>query len=189
MNFRFFISLIILFLLYIGCDLSEKNSAQAPEAEFNENKLDSVLKEKMDTVITNNSDSIISFNKSNEGKNELAGIHDLTLQWISWEDRGRITFTSIGKDKYTVEGIQDGIKTKGECKVCYLKIKGVIEKITSENLKFTGKIESSVHFIDSGNPCIKEGTFSFVATGNRKYWRCQNMEGCDGVTDYIDIYF
>jgi hypothetical protein len=189
MNFRFFISLIILFLLYIGCDLSEKNSAQAPEAEFNENKLDSVLKEKMDTVITNKSDSIISFNKRNEGKNELAGNHDLTLQWISWEDRGSITFIPIDQDKYRVEGYQDGNKVKAKCQGCYLKIKGIIEEVSLENLKFTGRIETSVHFIDSGNPCIKEGTFNFVAKGNRKYWRCQNMDGCEGVTDYIDIYF
>ena len=35
-----------------------------------------------------------------------------------------------------------------------------------------------------------KGTFNFVATGNRKYWRMQEMENpVDECVDYIDIYF
>ena len=30
---------------------------------------------------------------------------------------------------------------------------------------------------------------TFRVTQNRKYWRLQQMEVCDGLTDYVDIYF
>ena len=87
-----------------------------------------------------------------------------------------------------MEGLQKGNKSD-ECPECYLKIKGTIIEITSKKLTFTGRIESSIYHIQDGKPCIKEGTFDFVSTKNRKYWRCRNMNGCDGVTDYVDIYF
>lgn len=118
----------------------------------------------------------------------LAGKHALTLQWISWEKPGEITFTSIGENKYEVEGSQMGEKS-GECSNCYLKIKGVVREITPKKLEFTGIIKSSVYHIQGGEACTKEGTFDFLSTKDRKYWRCQNMDGCDGVTDYVDIYF
>ena len=120
---------------------------------------------------------------------DLSGKHNLTLQWISWNAPGKVTFTPTGKDEYRITGEQIGSKSNEECPECYLHIQGTIVKISPKVLRFTGFIESSVYHIQNGEPCIKEGTFDFVATGNRKYWRCQNMEGCDGVTDYVDIYF
>ena len=27
------------------------------------------------------------------------------------------------------------------------------------------------------------------ATGQRRYWRLQNIEACNGLADYVDIYF
>jgi hypothetical protein len=118
----------------------------------------------------------------------LAGKHALTIQWISWEKPGEITFTSIGDNKYEVEGSQRG-EDSGECPDCYLKIKGVVTEITPKKLEFTGSINSSIYHIQNGEVCTKEGTFDFLSTKNRKYWRCQNMDGCEGVTDYVDIYF
>lgn len=118
----------------------------------------------------------------------LAGKHALTIQWISWDKPGEITFTSIGNDKYEVEGSQMGEKS-GECPDCYLKIKGVVTEITPKKLEFTGIIKSSIYHIQDGEVCTKEGTFDFLSTQDRKYWRCQKMDGCDGVTDYVDIYF
>lgn len=119
----------------------------------------------------------------------IKGRHKLSLQWISWDDFGYIDFKRIGDKVYKVDGFQDGNKSNGECDNCYLKINGEISQISENVLSFTGKIESSVYHIQNGTPCIKEGTFEFKSVGGRKYWRCQNMNGCDGVTDYIDIYF
>lgn len=189
MNFQFFNSVFCCLLIFMSCNSSNNNSTQINQTEIQEFKIDSIKNKALRSEINDGSDSLKISNQSLESGNELAGRHNLTLQWISWEERGSIVFSSIGKDKYKVEGYQDGKKSKNKCTSCYLKIEGIIEKISIENLKFTGKIESSVNFIDSGKPCIKEGTFNFVAKGNRKYWRCQDMEGCDGVTDYIDIYF
>lgn len=174
-------------LLNAACGNYDNNSI--PKNQNEPQEIDSVKKQALNPENIVGSDSIYTLEQNLESENELAGNHNLTLQWISWEERGSIVFSSIGKDKYKVTGYQDGKKSKDKCTGCYLKIEGIIEKISIENLKFTGKIESSVNFIDSGKPCIKEGTFNFVAKGNRKYWRCQDMEGCDGVTDYIDIYF
>ena len=56
-------------------------------------------------------------------------------------------------------------------------------------MQFTGRIESSVSYIQNGLPCIKEGNYTFKSTQGRKYWRLQEMDGCEGVTDYVDIYF
>lgn len=120
---------------------------------------------------------------------ELAGRHQLSLQWISWQNFGYIDFVKLKNNTYKVEGFQDGKKSKSECKNCYLKITGTIKKISDRALSFKGIIESSVSYIQQGKPYIKKGTFIFKATGNRKYWRCQNMKGCKESTDYIDIYF
>jgi hypothetical protein len=119
----------------------------------------------------------------------LAGRHKLSLQWISWEYFGFVDFVKTGENIYEISGYQDGKKSNGECDNCYLKINGSIKKITDKELVFSGRIESSVHYIQNGIPCVKEGTFTFKSTQGRKYWRLQEMNGCDGVTDYVDIYF
>jgi hypothetical protein len=118
----------------------------------------------------------------------LAGAHSLSLQWISWDKPGTITFKTIGENKYAVEGEQLGAKGD-ECPECYLRVKGTITEVSPRKLSFTGTIETSVYHIQDGAPCVKEGTFDFLATGSRKYWRSQNQQGCEGVTDYVDIYF
>ena len=147
-------------------------------------KLDSIEKAKLKLV----QGSIVIPEQKKEGE-DLAGSHNLTLQWISWQAPGKVTFTPIGKDQYKIKGEQKGRKSNNECQDCFLTINGTIEKITPKTLRFTGRIESSIHHIQNGDPCVKEGTFDFVSTGSRKYWRCQNMKGCDDVTDYVDIYY
>jgi hypothetical protein len=36
---------------------------------------------------------------------------------------------------------------------------------------------------------VRDGSYEFRITGRRRYWRLQQMEQCDGLTDYVDIYF
>ena len=124
-----------------------------------------------------------------EETDKLIGRHKLSLQWISWTYFGYIDFVKTDLNTYSISGYQDGNKSKGECDGCYLKINGVINKITDKELQFTGRIESSVNHIQNGLPCIKEGNYTFKSTQGRKYWRLQEMDGCEGVTDYVDIYF
>ena len=132
----------------------------------------------------------------NKSVDQLFGRHKLSLQWLSWTYFGYVDFVKTDFNTYSISGYQDGNKKSkmeivetGECDGCYLKIKGVIKKITDKELQFTGRIESSVKHIQNGLPCIKEGKYTFKSTQGRKYWRLQEMDGCEGVTDYVDIYF
>jgi len=36
---------------------------------------------------------------------------------------------------------------------------------------------------------VRSGPMEFLVTQDRKYWRLQDMVACDGLTDYVDIYF
>lgn len=192
-----FISAFATIIFTTSCSENTDNSQkeaelQQKEAELNQKEIALNAKQLQLDSIENeqkNNSNTKAEEKEVKDKNDLSGQHNLTLQWISWQAPGKVNFTPIGEDEYEIEGQQKGRKTNNECPDCYLNIKGTISKINPKVLRFTGRIESSVHHIQNGEPCIKEGTFDFVSTGSRKYWRCQNMNGCDGVTDYVDIYF
>ncbi len=122
-------------------------------------------------------------NDVNAGK-MLLGKHLLSLQWISWDDFGAATVVNR-RGVYYLKGEQ---KQRGGGD--YLKVDGVITKINSKNFKFDGVIEMRISHNNGGAPCRREGEMTFVVTGKRKYWRLQEMNNpCDGVTDYVDIYF
>lgn len=110
------------------------------------------------------------------------GKHLLTLQWISWDRPGSVIIKPLDGTWYSISGSQ---KEKGN----YLIVEGKIRMINPRELEFEGKIEYSVDSNVDGEPCIRNGTQMFKATGNRKYWRLQNMVNCGGLTDYVDIYF
>ena len=117
---------------------------------------------------------------------DLSGRHGLTLQWISFNEPGRIDFKKTGKDAYDIEGRQSGRKG---CDSCSLVIKGKVVRVDAKTLKFTGRIETRVDITNNGLPCVSEGEYVFLSTGTRKYWRLQHMQRCGDETDYIDIYF
>lgn len=113
----------------------------------------------------------------------IAGRHDLTLHWISWEKVGSAMITTSDNGWYNIKGSQTGEKG------IYLRVEGKIKPLNDRELEFDGKIEHNVH-ANPGEPCVKTGKQLFKATGTRKYWRLQNMISCDGTTtDYVDIYF
>ena len=55
---------------------------------------------------------------------------------------------------------------------------------------FEGKIETRVAYNNHGEVCVKTGKQIFYGKGDRKYYRLQNMENCEGgrLVDYVDIY-
>jgi hypothetical protein len=115
------------------------------------------------------------------------GEHMLSLQWISWEKMGKIKIANADNEGWHIaQGLQNSDENQD-----YLKVDGKIKQISPSELLFDGVIESRVSFVNSGEPCLRTGTFHFKATGKRKYWRLQEMENCEGnmVTDYVDIYF
>jgi hypothetical protein len=114
----------------------------------------------------------------------LLGSHPLSLQWISWDHPGMVSI--IDDDGVLrVEGSQTA-RQDGD----YLKIEGVITEVKPREFSFVGQIVTRVSHINNGKSCTRSGNMRFRATGKRKYWRLRQMDNpCDGVTDYVDIYF
>ena len=72
----------------------------------------------------------------------------------------------------------------------YLKVDGTITSIDKNEFTFNGTIDMRVSHINNGDHCKREGRMTFAIKGKRKYWRLQEMDNpCDGVTDYVDIFF
>ncbi len=122
--------------------------------------------------------------KDQSAKIQLLGEHRFSLQWISWDYFGK---ANVRED--------DGmLLLKGEQKARkgsdYLSIEGVITSVDTKEFKFKGTIITQISHINNGNPCKREGEMTFKITGTRKYWRLKEMDNpCEGVTDYVDIYF
>jgi len=122
--------------------------------------------------------------KDRQAKARLLGPHRLSLQWISWDYFGKAVVAEHD-GVLNISGEQKGRGT-GD----YLKIKGVITEVDTKEIRFKGEIETKVSHINEGKPCKREGEMTFHITQNRKYWRLKEMDNpCDGVTDYVDIYF
>jgi hypothetical protein len=117
-------------------------------------------------------------------KTMLLGRHMLSLQWISWDQFGTATVTEK-RGVLSLEGRQ-----KGRGNDDLLTIDGVVISIDAKEFVFRGKIVTKISHINNGQPCIRDGDFTFKITGKRKYWRLQEMDNpCDEATDYVDIYF
>jgi hypothetical protein len=116
----------------------------------------------------------------------LLGRHKLSLQWVSWDYFGTATVTNR-RGTYSIKGEQRG---RGQQRTDLVTIDGVITSIDAKEFGFRGKIVTQVSHINGGEPCVREGEFTFKITGKRRYWRLQQMDNpCDPVTDYVDIFF
>lgn len=121
---------------------------------------------------------------STKAKNMLLGRHSLSLQWISWDYFGSAT-VSNKKGVFYLNGKQKSRKDSD-----YVEVSGVITEINDKNFKFNGTVTMQVSHINGGAPCERSGDMTFAITGQRKYWRLQEMKSpCDVTTDYVDIYF
>ena len=116
----------------------------------------------------------------------LLGRHRFSLQWVSWDYFGVATVRK-NRGMYTIAGEQRG---RGMSKGNSVTIDGVITSIDAKEFSFHGKIVTVVTHINGGQPCERDGEFTFKITGKRRYWRLQQMDSpCDTATDYVDIYF
>jgi len=112
----------------------------------------------------------------------LLGNSGLTLQWISWDERGEAT-ADYSTDLLRLKGRQVAANGRGR-----LELDGVVTEIGRDHFTFIGRIDI-IDTPDLGRACHREGPMTFRITQNRRYWRLQEMEVCDGLTDYVDIYF
>jgi hypothetical protein len=114
----------------------------------------------------------------------LLGRHKLSLQWISWDYFGTVDIANRG-GVYNVKGRQKG-RGNGDL----LTIEGNVVSIDAKQFIFEGTIVTTVSHINGGQPCTRQGDFTFKITGKRKYWRMQEIDNpCDEAADYVDIYF
>ena len=114
----------------------------------------------------------------------LRGNEGVSLQWIDWDgtDRGLLHVRQPGALVH-IDGEQ---RVAGQPGV--LTIDGDVLRIAAREFTFRGRIVIT-DTPDVGRRCVRDGTFTFRITGTRRYWRLQQMEACDGLTDYVDIYF
>jgi len=113
------------------------------------------------------------------------GKHLFSLQWISWQKFGSVNIKKISTKKYSIKGSQKDDKGN------YVTIDGILIPVVKGKLSFTGEIVTRTSGNNSGIACVKKGTYTFLCSPDRKYWRLQEMYNCEGgsLVDYVDIFF
>lgn len=106
----------------------------------------------------------------------------LTLQWIDWNTRGTAIVTRR-EGLWQLSGAQAEAGGPGR-----LFLKGHIVEIGEGYFTFRGAIRIA-GTPDRDRACEADKDWHFAVTQNRPYYRLREFEWCDGLTDYIDIYF
>lgn len=106
----------------------------------------------------------------------------VTLQWIGWNDRGTASVTDDA-GTLMLRGAQAQPNGPGR-----LYLDGKVTEIGADHFVFDGTIRIT-DTPDAGRRCEANKVWRFAVTQNRPYWRLREFEWCDGLTDYIDIYF
>ncbi len=112
----------------------------------------------------------------------LATNSGATLQWIGWERRGTVDVRREGDVVY-LTGSQIDANGGGT-----LWLDGRVSEAGPDYFIFDGLIRMA-NTPDTGRICEADKTWRFAITQNRRYYRLREFEWCDGLTDYIDIYF
>lgn len=112
----------------------------------------------------------------------LANNRGLTLQWISWDQRGTVQ-ARRGESGFYLTGSQVDPAKPGA-----VFLDGKVTAAGPDWFTFEGQIRIT-HAPDEGRSCEADKTWHFAITQNRKYYRLREFEWCDGLTDYVDIYF
>ena len=112
----------------------------------------------------------------------LLAAKGITLQWIGWNERGSVNVRREG-DLILLTGSQSEPNGLGR-----LFLDGSVTEIGSDYFLFDGIVRMT-DTPDRGRTCEADNQWRFAITQNRPYWRLREFEWCDGLTDYIDIYF
>lgn len=107
----------------------------------------------------------------------------LTLQWIDWNRRGTARVTIRPDGQWHLTGRQRSSESVG-----LLMLEGAVTEVGRDHFVFDGKI-TITDTPDVGRMCAADKVWRFAITQRRSYWRLREFEWCDGLTDYIDIYF
>jgi hypothetical protein len=116
--------------------------------------------------------------------NRLRRNSGITLQWISFEQPGR-GHVAVSERNGVIHLRGSQAQNAGAGRI---DLEGDVLAIGARSFTFRGRIKIE-NAPDPDRECVREGTYEFRATGTRRYWRLQQMTVCDGLTDYVDIYF
>ena len=126
---------------------------------------------------------------------KIVGKHMLSLQWLSTQYYGTVIIKKEADGTFSCQGEQLARNCKDADPECiknddYVKLDGTIQIIDEKNLTFTGDIREKIFHINNGEEVLRQGTYDFKSTNNRKYWRMFPVTNpADNCSDYIDIYF
>lgn len=113
----------------------------------------------------------------------LRGNSGMTLQWLSWDYRGPVRATMRGRTLWLSGRQQAAGGGAGE-----VVLNGWVREVGARHFILVGTV-TITDTPDIGRRCVREGEMRFQVTQNRRYWRLQRMSECDGLTDYVDVYF
>ncbi|MGB3167003.1 MAG: hypothetical protein WBA68_09540 [Alteraurantiacibacter sp.] len=113
----------------------------------------------------------------------LRGNSGITLQWIGWDERGNANVATGDNGTWVLRAVQED-----ESRNAMLVLNGEITEIGSDYFLFDGTVTIR-NAPDAGRLCTQDKIWRFGITQSRQYWRLREFEWCDGLTDYIDIYF
>lgn len=115
---------------------------------------------------------------------KLIGHHAITLQWL-----GTGTLKDAGKAEVKKGDGEWHLTGRQETAEGFVEVDGIVTTVDIDGFDFRGKIVTQVTYINGGKACTREGDFTFLKKGKRKYWRLQQMDNpCDTAADYVDIY-
>jgi hypothetical protein len=115
---------------------------------------------------------------------KLLGQHAITLQWL-----GTGTLKDAGKAEVKAQGGEWHLTGRQEAAEGSVEVDGIVTSIDATSFGFKGKIVTQVTHINGGKACTRDGEFTFLKKGKRKYWRMQQIDNpCDMAADYVDIY-
>lgn len=112
----------------------------------------------------------------------LRALKGMSLQWISWDRRGKAKATVDARGVWRLRAEQSGPDGAAAA------IDGAITEIGADYFELRGTV-TIVNTPDAGRTCEGYGTWRFAVTQNRKYYRLRQFEWCDDLTDYVDLYF
>lgn len=102
-------------------------------------------------------------------------MHVLTLQWIGSSDLRKAGTAQVVSENGTWH-----LSGRQQNEIGYVSLDGTVTEVDATIFAFTGKIITNVSFINQGKDCLRDGDFTFVKKGARKYWRLQQMDNpCD----------
>jgi hypothetical protein len=148
-------------LLVIGTGLTGPSAAQAPPGAASER-----------TIVDD--PAALARLRRNSG---------ITLQWIGFQSPARGHVIVSGRGLVHLRGSHAERRGPGR-----LTLDGDVLRIEARSFSFRGRIVIS-DTPDRGRNCVRDGAYEFRVTQRRRYWRLQDIEACDGLADYVDIYF